>query len=89
MFHAAQSKYRWFSRLTLHWLSAFLDVGFSRPLEKEGELDITAEDLYFLKYHFRSLGTTAYPTCRDTRRHFGEKLLRAVPTGQKTLLYAL
>ncbi|KAF8192931.1 multidrug resistance-associated ABC transporter [Pholiota molesta] len=25
----------WLSRLTFHWLSAFLDVGFSRPLEKE------------------------------------------------------
>ncbi|KAF8960708.1 ATP-dependent bile acid permease [Flammula alnicola] len=25
----------WLSRLTFHWLTAFLDVGFSRPLEKE------------------------------------------------------
>ena len=28
--------YRWLSRVSLHWLGAFLDVGFSRPLEKDG-----------------------------------------------------
>jgi len=29
---------RWVSRLTLHWIGSFLNVGFSRPLMQDGEL---------------------------------------------------
>ncbi|KAF9474643.1 hypothetical protein BDN70DRAFT_884571 [Pholiota conissans] len=32
----------WLSRLTFHWLSPFLDVGFSRPLEKEDFWELPA-----------------------------------------------
>ncbi|KDR79232.1 hypothetical protein GALMADRAFT_243140 [Galerina marginata CBS 339.88] len=32
----------WISRLTFHWLSPFLNVGFSRPLEKDDLWDLPA-----------------------------------------------
>ena len=31
---------RWLSRLTIHWLGAFLNVGFSRPLLEDGEVTL-------------------------------------------------
>lgn len=33
--------YSWLSRLTLHWLGAFLNVGFSRPLMEDGKPEVT------------------------------------------------
>ncbi|KAF8884414.1 multidrug resistance-associated ABC transporter [Gymnopilus junonius] len=35
-----ESDASWISRLTIHWLSPFLNVGFSRPLEKEDLWDL-------------------------------------------------
>ena len=34
--------YRWLSRLTLHWLGTFLNVGFSRPLMEDGKPEVTS-----------------------------------------------
>ena len=54
--------YRWLSRVSLYWLGAFLNVGFSRPLEKDGMWFISAG----LSCHWKKLDLWELPQPRLT-----------------------